>query len=96
MTLRHAAALALVISVLCDGLCACSPDTNAINSSIKQAQDAALRTELAAKKAEYYADQAKLLAKKSNDAVDGAEHSRRRAEDAADRLIPGLPAVSKP
>jgi len=35
MKLRHAAALALF-------LCACSPDASVINSSIKQAQDAAL------------------------------------------------------
>jgi len=96
MKLRHAAALALLISVLCHGLCACSPDINAINSSSKQAEDAALRAEMAAKRAEYYSNQAKLLAKKSNDPIAGAQSNERRAENAVIRLTPGLPPETIP
>jgi hypothetical protein len=96
MKLRHAAALALFISLLCHGLCACSPDMNAINNSSKRAEDATLRAEMAAKKAEYYADQAKSLSKKSNDAIAGAQSDERRAEDAVSRLTPSLPPETIP
>jgi len=69
---------------------------NAVNSNSKQAENAALRAETAAKKVEYYADQAKSLAKKSNDAIAGAQSDELRAENAVSRLEPSLPQETIP